>query len=96
MTLKSICKILNILFFVGIVTTFAYRMILSDSVATAGVNLISYDEQISTMQQEIEVLQKQYLDVTSLSRLSQTAYEKGYVNAQFEYYSSPELAAATD
>ena len=71
-------------------------MVLSDSVSTAGSSLVNYEEQIAKTQKEIEILQKEYLAITSLSKLSQSALENGYVNAQYEYYSSPELAVASN
>jgi hypothetical protein len=96
MTKKNLNKILNIILFIAILSSFGYKMVLSDSVSTAGSNLVNYEEQIDKTQKEIEILQKEYLAITSLSKLSQSALENGYVNAQYEYYSSPELAVASN
>ncbi len=68
------------------------RFYYSDKVSVAGVYLREYEKQLSSYQKQNEFLKNQYLSLTSLSVIKPLALENGYVEANVEYYTSPDLA----
>lgn len=86
-------SIVNIVLSVAFILSLGVRFYYSDKASTAGSHLAEYEHQISYYENENEYLRNQYLTMTSLSVMKPLALENGYVAANIEYYTSPELAS---
>ncbi len=84
---------LNIFLTFALLITLGARFYYSDKASIAGSNLSKIENEITAYHQQNEYLKNQYLTLTSLSVIKPLALENGYVEANVEYYTSPELAA---
>ena len=85
-------NIINIFLSITFLIMLGLRFYYSDKVSVAGVYLREYEKQLSSYQKQNEFLKNQYLSLTSLSVIKPLALENCYVEANVEYYTSPDLA----
>jgi hypothetical protein len=85
-------NIINIFLSIAFLVTLGARFYYSDKVSIAGTHLREYEQELSSYQKQNEFLKNQYLTLTSLSVIKPLALENGYVEANVEYYTSPDLA----
>lgn len=86
-------NIVNITLSIAFLLTLGVRFYYSDKASIAGIHLGEYEQEIASYEKQNEFLKNQYLTLTSLSVIKPLALENGYVEANIEYYSTPELAS---
>lgn len=89
---RKFITVLNIALSIAFVLSVGVKFYYSDKASIAGIHLGDYENQIVAYEQQNEFLENQYLTLTSLSTIKPLALENGYVEANVEYYTAPELA----
>lgn len=90
---KNLLLKLNILCVILLAISLGYKIILSDSVATAGVELSNIEAERDLLTKENEYLESKYFTITSLQSISARAESEGYVPAGIDYLPPDELAS---
>ncbi|HUQ85009.1 MAG TPA: hypothetical protein VM077_01685 [Candidatus Limnocylindrales bacterium] len=87
-------KRLIIFIFLIIISLAVARVTIENSISTTGVELIGYEEKIEEYKKSNAQLEERYLEKSSLTKISVSAREKGFIESKNQVYLSTPLPLA--
>lgn len=78
----------------GVIASFSAQLIIANSFATRGSDIVAYEQKRVTLQKEIETLERQATHLQSLDRIRSEAVKSGFAYRPngFAHVSRPQLA----
>ena len=70
------------------------RVVIENSISTTGIELIAYQQKLESYKRSNALLEESYLEKSSLTRISSTAKESGFIESKDVVYLSAPIPFA--